>query len=271
VIERIAAALCVLASAATARAYHDERHRATDETAYTLPSGSVRVGVFKLQVGLFDFVTVGTYTLPWAVLAATGHGKLRLMQADPVALAVQAGFAYFDSSRLRVLDDAAGSAIVTAFPLEGLASYRFNHVFTLSAGVVYTEVGVSGTLAIDAFDGAAAGAADNLQLTSTAELRLSRVFALTVHGRWLVLQRVAGNALASYQPDAFTSVVVHGDVGASSFGVRDAFSIVPSLHVSWGVFNLRLGLGYGNFNVPLLNFVLPDPSLIPEFDLYLVL
>lgn len=263
---------CVLVAAASAHAYyHDERQSATDDTAYTLSGGRLRVGLFKLQYGLFDFATVGTHTLPWAVLAATAHAKLRLLHADPITLAVQAGFAYFDSSRLRALDASAGSAIVTAVPIEGLLSHRFGGAFTLSGSVVYTEVAVRGALFLDAFDGAAAGAADNLQLTTSAELRLSRVFALVVVGRWLMLQRVAGRASVTYRPDAFTTVAVHGDAVASAFGVRDAFSIVPSLHVSWGVFNLRVGVGYGNFNVPLVNFVLPERTPIPELDLFFVL
>jgi hypothetical protein len=81
---------------------------------------------------------------------------------------------------------------------------------------------------------------------------------------------VLGRTDATLRPDAFTRVEVHGDVAASEFHVGDAFSIVPSLHISWGVFNLRLGLGYGNYNVPLVNFVLPTRTPIPDFDLFFV-
>jgi hypothetical protein len=34
------------------------------------------------------------------------------------------------------------------------------------------------------------------------------------------------------------------------------------------VFNLRLGVGYGKYNIPLVNFVVPERTLIPEADLY---
>jgi hypothetical protein len=266
-----ALALCwLLASAPPARADHDEHERATDDTAYTLQGGRLRIGVWKLQYGLFDFATVGTYTVPWAVLAATVHAKVRLLSADPIAVAVQAGFAYFDSTRLRTLDSSIGSAIVTAVPLEAYGSYRFGRMFTVSAGASYTEVGVDGALSVQALDGAAQGASDNFQLMAAAELRLSRVFALIAVGRWLVLQRVFAQARATLHPDAFTTVMVNGDVAASEFSVRDAYSIVPSVHMSWGRFNLRAGVGYGNFNVPLVNFVLPERTLIPEFDLFFV-
>jgi hypothetical protein len=262
----------VLAYAGQARAYHDELHRATDETAYTLEGGHVRLGLWKVQVGITDFAMIGTYTLPWAVLAATVHAKLRLIQKDPFALAVQAGFAYFDSKRLRWLDDSVGDAVVTAVPLEAFFSYRAGDGITFSSSAVYTEVGVDGTMRVAAFDGAGRGATDNVQLTATLELRLSRVIALMVYGRWLVVQRVVSRADATLHPDAFTTVDVHGDLAADDrFQIRDAFSIVPALHLSWGSLNMRFGLGYGNFNIPLVNFVLPQRTLIPELDLFFVL
>jgi hypothetical protein len=242
--------------------------RVIDQTGYTLEGGAVRLGVFKLQLGLFDFLTVGTYTLPWAVLAATLHAKLRLVAAGPFALSLQAGFAYFDSRRLQWLNDQVGSAVVTVLPIEAALSYRPMDALSLSFGAAYTEVAVDGELSIDAFNGAGRGAADKIQLTGNPEVRLGSVLALVVELRWLMLQRVAANANATLRPDAFTVVVVHGGASARDFEIRDAFSVVPSLLITLGVFNLRLGVGYGNYNIPLVNFVVPQRTLIPEADLY---
>ncbi len=247
----------------------DEVHaRVIDQTAYTLEGGRLRLGLFKIQFGLLDFLTVGTYTAPWAVLAATFHAKLRLLQTGPFALGVQAGIGYFDSTRLRWVDRSIGNAVVVAVPLEAFGSFRATDSFDLSIGVAYTEVSVDGALSYQALEGAGRGAADNFQLTASNEIRLSGMFALVIELRWLVLQRVAANADATLYPDMFTTVVVHSGGSASDFEVRDAFSIVPSLLMTVGVFNVRLGVGYGNFNVPLINFVLPERSLIPEADLF---
>lgn len=263
----LTAALC---AAPRARADHDATHRATDDTAYTLEGGRLRIGLWKAQYGVFDFATVGTYTLPWAVLAATVHGKVRLIYEDPIAVALQVGFAYFDSARLRGLDRAAGSAVVTALPIEAYVSYRAGETLTLSGGAAYTEVGVDGTFASYAFDGAGRGATDNVQLIAAGELRLSRLLAFVVVGRWLLLQRARGTGQAVLYPDSFTTVVVNGGGSGSEFKLREAFSVVPSVHLSWGSFNLRAGVGYGNFNVPLVNFVMPERTLIPELDLFFV-
>jgi hypothetical protein len=252
-------------------ATEEQAQRLTDDTADTLDAGRLRVGVWKIQYGLFDFATFGSYTLPWSVLAANLQAKLRAVQLGPVSIAAQAAFAYFDSTRVRWLDRSVGDAVVTVVPLEAFFSFHVADALTLSTSAAYTEVAVDGSLSLQAFDGAGRGASDNFQLTGTAELRLSRAFALVVHGRWLMLQRVVGSANATVYPDAFTTVVVNSNASASDeFSVRDAFSVVPSVLLSLGVFNLRLGLGYGNYNVPVLNFVLPQRTLIPEFDLYLL-
>jgi hypothetical protein len=172
---------------------------------------------------------------------------------------------------VRWLDRSVGDALVTVVPLEAFFSYRVGQALGLSTSLAYTEVAVDGSLSLQALDGAGRGAADNLQLTATAELRLGRALALIVHGRWLMLQRVMGSARANLYPDAFTTVQVHSDASArDTFGVGDAFSVVPSVLMTLGVLNLRTGVGYGNFNVPVLNFVLPQRTLIPELDFYLL-
>jgi hypothetical protein len=242
--------------------------RVTEDSAYTLDAGTLRLGLFKFEYSLFDFLSVGTYTVPWGLLAPTIIAKLRFLQVGPLALAVQSGFAYFDSARLRAFYRHPGDAIVTVFPLMAFASLALGDDLALSLGAAYTEVAVDGTLTIDLFDGAGSGVADNVQLTGNVQWRLSRGVALIVTARWLMLQRVAARASATLHPDDFTTVVVNGNVGASAFQVRDAFSVVPGLLFTAGAFNLRVGGGYGNYNVPLVNFVLPRRTLIPDFDLY---
>ena len=41
-----------------------------------------------------------------------------------------------------------------------------------------------------------------------------------------------------------------------------------SVVFSWKVFNLRLGVGYGNYSIPGINLVLPKKTLIPDLDFY---
>jgi len=54
----------------------------------------------------------------------------------------------------------------------------------------------------------------------------------------------------------------------STLNFRNAFSIVPGLAWSWSSFNLRIGVGYGNYNVPGVNFMIEQRTPIPQFDLF---
>jgi hypothetical protein len=48
-------------AAQQASAYHTPRKHITDDTAYTLRDGEIRVGIWKVQYGILDQLSVGTY------------------------------------------------------------------------------------------------------------------------------------------------------------------------------------------------------------------
>lgn len=86
--------------------------------------------------------------------------------------------------------------------------------------------------------------------------------------RVVILQLDASTHFTAH-PDAYTTVEVVADAQDDSVvNFRGAFSIVPSFAWSWQTFNLELGLGYGNFNVPGVNFMINRRTLIPTFDMY---
>ena len=133
---------------------------------------------------------------------------------------------------------------------EPAVSYRFDDKLTLSGSTAYTEVRVDGTVNTEAFEGALQGAVDNFQLTATLEWRVSRVTAFVFHARYLLFQRVFADGGGTLHPDEFTTVDVEGAVETDAFDVTGAFSVVPSVFFSWGHFNLRFGVGYGNWECP---------------------
>jgi hypothetical protein len=258
----------LLLSAGHAFGYHSDAERLTDDTAYTLSGKRLRLGVFKLQYGIWDPLTVGTYTLPWVVRTANLHVKWRYYFDDPWALALQVGGYRLDVSKLELFEDEPGDAVITVGTFEPSVSYRFGSRFSLSASVPYTEVRAKGTLNTKAFEGGLSGAVDNLQVTSTLEWRVSRVTALVVHARYLVFQRVFADGRAVLRPDDYTTVVIEADAESDALNFTDAWSVVPAAAFSWGTFNLRVGVGYGNWNIAPVNFVLPKKTLIPELDVF---
>jgi hypothetical protein len=259
----------VFFSAANAHAWHTADQRITDDTAYTLRQHDVRLGIWKAQYGLWNPFTAGTYIWPWLARVPNLHVKWRYWFDDPLALSVQLGGFFMNTGSFKdKVDKSAGNATLSVVPLELYGSYRFDDAWTLSAGLVYTEVRLRGELHSDDFDGAAEGAVDNLQLTSTLEWRLTRVTALTLHGRYLLLQRVGAGGDAVLHPDDFTIVEVHGGANTDALDFKGAFSLTASAVFSWETFNLRAGLGFGNYNIPAINFVLPEKILYPELDVY---
>jgi hypothetical protein len=259
---------CVVCFAAPANAWHTDEQRITDETAYTLRKHDVRLGIWKAQYGLFDSFHFGTYLWPWVFRVANLHAKWRYYCDDPLALSVQLGIFRLDTEQLRDVDEDAGSAVLTAVPLELGGSYRFDDRWTLGAAFSYTEFKLEGELKNEDFEGAAEGAVDNFQLTTTLEWRYTRVTAFTLHYRYLLLQRLAGGGDVVFYPDEFTTVEVHGAATTDALDFKAAFSITASAVFSWETFNLRAGLGYGNYNVPGINVVLPVKILYPSLDLY---
>ncbi|MBX3130543.1 MAG: hypothetical protein KF718_27745 [Polyangiaceae bacterium] len=242
----------------------------TDETAYTLPRGSLRAGLWKLEYSAVDSVTAGTYWWAWYFGIINGHVKWRALSAGDFAVAARFGALHVATTNLGALDNDLGDGSLTVATGELTGTWRAGPALTVSLTPVYTKVWIDGEINVDAFDGTAAGAVDNLQLVTTVERRLDRRAALGLTGRYLVFQNLTGRGLVRLQPDAYTHVDLHGGGKRDAFDFPHAWSLVLHSRLTFGRFNLRLGIGYGNHSVPALNFVRKTPGVIPELDAYWV-
>lgn len=262
----LVAAAVSLFGLSDAAAYHTKDDRPTDGTAYTKKRGTLRAGLWKAEASIFDEVTVGTLTLPWLLVVVSGHAKYKFFDEDPLALSAGLAFRYLDLARFGGLEDKDIDAKLLVVPFEVFGSYRFDDEWTLSPGVTYTTTSVFGSYDPAAFRGTAT--TSNLQLIANLTWTLSDVVALNLEGRYLVLQKAAIGAKSTLHPDDFTTVEVQATARTDALDYPNAFSLLPSIHLSFENFNLRAGLGYGNFNVPGLNFMVPERSLVPELDIY---
>jgi hypothetical protein len=152
--------------------------------------------------------------------------------------------------------------VLTVVPFDLVGSWRINDRWSVSPGLVYTAVTLKGSYDPAELEGAAA--VSNLQLVSTLEWRVSTVTAFVLHGRYLAFQNASGRVSSTLHPDKFTTVDLRAVASTDALDFPFAFSLVPSAVFSWDVFNLRLGLGYGNLSVPGVNLVLPNKTLIPD-------
>jgi hypothetical protein len=247
-------------------AEHDQESKISDETAYTLRDGEWRVGLWKAEYGILDSLDLSTYIWPWFLGLAHLHAKWEFWSNESWSFALRAGFFFVDLTRFEALREQTSDAHLFVAPFEGLLSYRFDDDWSLGGGLVFTKVAVRGSFDAEEFHGTAA--VTNLQLHSTLEWRLSKVTALLLHLRWLAYQTVSSSTRAVWRPDDATTVELIGRIESDGLDVQNAWSTLLAVHFSWEVFNLRLGVGYGNYSIPGLNFVIPTKTPIPEIDLY---
>ena len=256
-----------LVSASPARARHSEKLRITKDTAYNLPAGEIRVGMWEVYYGIIDELMVSTVHFPNLIRLYNANLKWRIWQSDPWAVSASLGVWRLDFQQPPF--NLETPLVLTLVPFETVGSYRFNHTWTLSSGFIFTNVsaqGSDGDASEDALNGAAA--VDNAQYTLTLEWRWSEVTALVFSYRHLLYQGVTGKVDAEMNVDEYTTVkfVAGLDSDVAEFG--GASSVVSSFVWSWDSFNLRVGLGWGNWSIPGINFVIPEAIPCPDLDMY---
>ncbi|MEL6180782.1 MAG: hypothetical protein AAFS10_17605 [Myxococcota bacterium] len=248
-----------------ALAEHTEEEQITENTAYTLRDGEIRLGLWKVEYGVLDRVDIGSYTFPWLLRIASLTGKYEWYRGEHLSISNKLSVFRWDLRQLQSAE-IEDPVIFQIVPVEMAASYRFNESWTLSVEGIYTNVSVEGSYNEDDLNGAAA--VTNFQWTSTLEWRLSERFALLLHGRSLAFQATDAAASSTIMVDPYTTVEVVGDGETDALNVEGASSVSLIAHWAWSTLNLRLGLGYGNWSLPLVNFVLPTRTPIVHLDLF---
>jgi hypothetical protein len=262
------AALAIAAAAGVARA--DER--ITDDTAYKTPEGRVRAGLWKLEYGVHGVprLEIGTYTLPyltWAfgVGSGNGHVKYQFIHGRQWALAASLGFAYVDLAGLDI------DARIAVIPLQLLTAVRLGGRFTVGLGLMYSAISGEGGYNEDettAFRGAVA--VSNAQAWLSLTARISRGWSLYLESRAISSTEAAGQGDLRVRIDDRTTVDVAATGNASIDEMQGASWLAALQWSSAGRFRLRFGAGYGNYNIPVINFIVPVATPFPELDFYFV-
>jgi hypothetical protein len=266
------AALLTLSAAASAQQLENPR---TDYTAYTRPRGKLAVGLLKTDLGVIDELTVGTYPLPWLLIPVlkttvpNAYLKVRSPWKGPLTLALGGSFTYINAKALAQIADknADGSALSATGEFD--ASYRFDKRFSLSLGFDFATLRAVGGAdqQTDSVEGAATG--HTYSVRALGELRLNRVFALSLLFRYLIYQ-------SPYKVDTTSDtppVTVTGDLSAEST-IQKHFTLVPGVSFEWERWEFNAGVGYGVFYLPVLglasskNWPVVDLAFAYRFDLY---
>ena len=235
------------------------------DTAYTLNENELRVGLWSVEYGIFDAWDVGTYILPWVIPMGSLYTRWQPWKNEDWATALKAGVIWLDIAKLAGASDST-TAKFWIFPLEAAVSYKINDDLRISLGTIYTQIILEGAFSDDDLKGAAA--VTNLQLTSTFEWRISDVTAMYVRLQYFAYQDTSAQTASTIPIDEYTEVEViagaESDVADVPHGIWGSLGF----DFSWTYFNMRTGLGYGNYMVPGVNFVLPTRLFFPELDFY---
>ncbi len=252
-------ALLSLLVALPAHATHDTDGPVTDYSAYTLNQWEIRTGPGRSEVGVFDSLQLGTLELFLLLKVRNVVGKWRAYETGNWTYALAVGVFSLDESVLGI-----GATIV---PIEALVSWRVND-FTYNLGLGFSSVRTSGQLEGDSENEENVGAALELSvgyLHPTVEWRLGPVFALVVESRLGLFQDAAAKSVL--KPNERTTLELHGNADASLGS--SLWNVSLSGFWSWPHFNVRGGLGYGNYTIPGANLFIPSARFTyPEIALF---
>jgi hypothetical protein len=254
---------------ALARADHVRGAERTDIGAYTLKANEMSVGIQRFEMGLFKPVTLGTYTLPWflfpilSVPVPSAWLKIRDWFYGPVAVAVRGGFIYLDARALASkAAEGSARASVWVLPITASVSARLHERITESVELSYLGTALSADIEAPTTIGGAS-VTSIFSMAALTEVRLSRKFALDMLHR-LSLYRSPVSVTGAVETDG---IEVQPTMTATSTS-GPLYSFTTSLHMSFGPVNLRLGVGYGAFWIPMAEVPVQLKFPMPDFDFY---
>ncbi|MFT3925359.1 MAG: hypothetical protein QM778_22665 [Myxococcales bacterium] len=262
-------ALLILGESSQASAYHSDRKRVVQSTAYLLNKGEKIVGPFRVDYGILDKLQVGTYVVPWAFVIPNIQFKMLVFQNEHWVVSLRPGLFYADLAiphNLYGIGPDSTDLKLWLVPIEGYVSLNLPRRLTLTLGGVYTAVAGHGHYDPDDFDGTAA--ASNAQVGLGLEWRVNRITALYLAGRYIAYQNANGVGSVTVDVDDATTADVTAKGTANGADASNGYSVQVSALFSWRYFNLRLGVGYGNYNAPGLNLVVPKRLPFPVFDIF---
>ncbi|GEM_PF-1791964 len=235
-------------------------------TAYTLQKSEFQIGVWDISYGPFSWLTLSSYIWPWLVKVPSLAAKVRFWHNDTWAFSWKLGFFSVD---IQDINKEAAPAKFRVIPSELTASYRLGNSLELSLSGIYTPVVLEGSYEANDLQGAAGYS--NVQLALMATWKMSDSWALWLRTRHLLSIDASATASATHQIDPYTKLTVHADANVgeiAQMGFPQTMQLVPGIAYSGSTFNVELGLGYGSFNIPGINFMIPQKSIVPFFDMY---
>ena len=262
----------------TAQAGHTDEPD-VDYLAETLDQWDVRLSPTRLDVGVWENVSVGSYYPLWLLKAREIHVRWTFYETEKWAVATQLGFLRFRPKDLNESFDTQSTFRIVPFELLGTYTYRPDLRF--SVGVAYAEASVdSGPIQVETDttttdeNGEESDAVADVEgtlgistgrLELAAEWRMSDFVAFSAEAQVLLVQKGGGSGTQSFKVDERTTVEVQ-EKGNADLNTKAQGNLGGAVTWAWDTFHLKAGLYYGHYALPLVGAFLPSPILMPELD-----
>jgi hypothetical protein len=256
----------LLAFGGSAHAWVEGPHGVPDYSAHTMADGEIRLSLFRSGYAFTDWLQVETLPLLWAVRVTNFDFKASYPVSDTWTLSANLGLLAWNLANMPGASKDAADVRLNGLPVQARSTWVLGD-WGLTAGLAYTGIKVSGDADADAADLDATAAISTSQLTGAAEWRTSRSFALVLEGRLMIWEDLRADAVTTTDIDDDTVLVLHGD---TQVDLQQPVRGNATLSAMWSyeTFNLRLGLGYGHYSLPVFSTFLTQATVVPEFAMY---
>ena len=259
------AAAVILGLCGPAHAWHDKQP-ATDYSASVLLDGEMRLGLFKAGFGLTDWLQLETYTVPWLLRVANLSAKAAVWRPGDWTFALELGLMSWNPKNLPGASEDAVDVPVVGVPLTAHATWHPAPELRLSGALGYTVTKVDASDVSDA-DLSAVGAVSTGRAALSLEYRFGRVFAAVLEGHVMLYESIRADGSVTTELDEDTTVTTYADSDVDLGKALRGLATLSGMW-SWQEFNLRVGLGYGHYRVPMISFFVPEPFVVPELALF---
>lgn len=235
-------------------------------TARLIGGRRIKLGVLSFDLGLTDWLSIGTDPPAWAVRAVRSpivpnlHVKLAFLRTDFLALSGQVAGYWADIST----DRASGQLV--SVPLSLFATLPIGSRTWLHLEGAYNWLRAFGAGDESKAEIRGSVVARTAQVGAMFEVRVSRVVSLLARGRYQVsaspLVLSGGGAV-----DAYTDVQLDAQVRLSE--PHPAMGIA-GVACTWSHVGFIAGGGYGHYFVPGANIALPYQGFVPEASLWAI-
>jgi hypothetical protein len=237
-----------------------------DHTARLIGARRLKLGILAFEYGLTDWLSFGTDPPEWAVRAFASilvpnlHVKGQFFRSSALLVSGQAGIYAAD------VNHGTASGWLITVPLTLYVSGRVLPWLWLHGEGAYNFARAWGSGDVEKTDVLGTGVARTAQVGAMAELRVNRVVAFLVRGRY---QFYESNIVfeGSGMVDAYTSA--NGSLELEPL-VRHPAMITGSIALTWKYVGVIAGGGYGHYFVPGANVALQYEGFTPEGALWAV-